>query len=49
MCKIINEIREVKSYAEANKLLEDGWRLYSVNTSSPCTTYIMIKFGSNNS
>lgn len=43
---IIKEVREMKSDSEVNKLLESGWKLRAVNTSSPCTTYVMIRLNS---
>ena len=43
MAKVISKVKEVFSEEEANKLLEEGWRYVSVNTSSHPTSYILCQ------
>lgn len=41
--KKILEIKEVSTYEEANRLLDEGWIYLNVNISTHPTTYILAK------
>lgn len=43
MAKRVSKVKEVFSEEEANKMLEEGWKYVSVNTSSHPTSYILCQ------